>query len=80
MRELTDLFVCVDCGFYLANGTPDESELAWNPADIERKWQRCHLANGDSDKDSAFSWRPCDACGSRLGGPRMHCVAWDLTP
>jgi len=74
-----DVYVCVDCGFYLANGMPDESDPEWSPEKIEAHWpsDQWHLVNGDSEKDHDFSWSPCEGCGTRLGGYRYHCTAWE---
>jgi hypothetical protein len=75
--DMFDVFVCVDCGFYLANGLPDETEQGWSPELIDARWKDYQLVNGDSEKDHDFSWTPCEGCGSPLGGARMHCVAWE---
>jgi hypothetical protein len=81
MVKIFDVYVCVDCGFYLANGEPDDGGEArrngWNPDEIARRWEGYHLVNGDSEKDHDFSWSACEGCGSRLGGARMHCQAWE---
>jgi hypothetical protein len=76
--ETYNLLACVDCGFYLANGTPDETQPGWSPDLIERNWPSAdwHLVNGDSEVDHAFSWAPCDCCRSQLGGARMTVAAW----
>lgn len=64
------LMACADCLFYLANG--DETE----GRDMEAAIQ-AHLGVpsgglhcGSSDEDDTFSWRPCECCGSQLGGSR----------
>jgi hypothetical protein len=62
-KQLYNVWVCVDCS-HLANGTQDESEPY-------------QLADGDSDRDLAFSGYPCELCDSHLAGARMHCVAWE---
>jgi hypothetical protein len=75
MRDNTlhALAACVDCGFFLANGEPDEAAPEWSPELIEANWPRSEwvLVNGDSDDDECFSWSPCACCGSRLGGTRV---------
>jgi len=71
-----DVYVCIDCGYFLANGMPDEPDKDWSPDKLKARWDGYHLVNGDSDKDHEFSWSPCEGCGSTLGGARMHCVAW----
>ncbi len=76
-NENFDAFVCVDCGYFLANGLPDEPDEGWSPEKLAAKWEGYHLVNGDSEKDHDFSWTPCEGCGSALGGIRMHCIAWE---
>lgn len=80
MRDNTihALMACVDCGFLLANGEPENPEPEWSPEAIEARWPHAewHLVNGDSDDDQSFSWQPCDCCGSELGGERMAVSAW----
>lgn len=72
-----DVLVCVDCGFYLANGVAeDDEDHTATYAALDRNWKGYVIVNGDSDKDHEFSWSPCEGCGSKLGGARMHCVAW----
>jgi len=79
--EQVDVFVCVDCGQFLANGEPQDGGAAraagWNPDELAQHWEGYHLVNGDAEKDLEFSWQPCEGCGTRLGGARMHCVAWE---
>jgi hypothetical protein len=76
-HEISDVFVCVDCGFYLANGEVENPDPGWSPTLLDRRWHGWQLVNGDSDKDHEFSWSPCEGCGSTLGGARMHCNAWE---
>jgi hypothetical protein len=76
-KELNDLFVCVDCGFYIAYGEVENPDPRWNEKDAGARWDGYVVVNGDSDKDHEFSWSPCEYCGSTLGGTRMHCVAWE---
>jgi hypothetical protein len=77
---ITDLLACEDCGFYLANGMPDDAQPGWSPDLIEAQWPaaRWRLVNGDAEDDHAFSWQACDCCGSRLGGTRMAVHAIDM--
>ena len=67
-----DVYVCVDCGYYLANGLSGCEPPEWTPEQIKERWQGYHLVNGDSDKDRTFSWSPCEGCASHLGGYRFH--------
>jgi len=72
-----DLMACVDCGFFVAYGEVEQPDPTWRAANFERGTAGLVVVNGDSDRDHEFSWSPCDCCGSRLGGTRMHCVAWE---
>ena len=78
--DISDLFVCVDCGFYIAYGETDGADERWSEKDAGAGWDGYHVVNGDSGKDHDFSWSPCDYCGSHLGGARMHCQAWQVAP
>ena len=77
MDNTHTLKACVDCGFFLANGEPENPDAGWSPDKIERNWPAAdwHLVNGDSDDDSEFSRSACHCCGSTLGGARMAVVA-----
>lgn len=76
-EEPFDVFVCVDCGLYLANRLPvEEHDPSWSHKRLDNNWRGYEIVNGDSDKDHDFSWSHCEGCGSHLGGTRMHCVAW----
>lgn len=70
-----NVMVCIDCGYYLANGPMDEPAPGWSADQLHTRWEGYDIVNGDSDKDEVFSWSPCQGCGSTLGGNRMHCVA-----
>ena len=54
-----DVYVCIDCGYFLANGMPDEPDKDWSPDKLKARWDGYHLVNGDSGKDHDFSWSPC---------------------
>jgi hypothetical protein len=66
---------CTDCILYLANGDcgDDETTEAIAMA-IEARWSpdeaRNMVADCGEECDEEFSWSPCEACGSRLGGAR----------
>lgn len=66
-----DLWVCVDCGMFIANGDLPEDEeasaaiLAAMERDAPAEW-----VSGDRE-DECFSRSSCDCCGSTLGGARM---------
>lgn len=74
-NDIYNLYVCSDCGYFLANGMPDEHDPTWSPDNMKIS-DGYIVVNGDSDKDKGFSWSPCDICDSKLGGARMHCVMW----
>jgi hypothetical protein len=57
-------------------------------ARIDREWPSAdgwHLTTGSEEDDDGesdgvgFSWSPCDACGSRLGGDRHYATAYRHT-
>lgn len=66
-----DLYACVDCTLFLANGDlpEDRPDLL---DDIGREWpDPVHMVlTSDEDTDIEFSSRDCDCCGSRLAGSR----------
>lgn len=78
MKIITDLWVCQDCLFALANGDyPDDPAAAKAITDGETREAPYHWTlDGDRDGEpegsstSDFSWRPCACCQSRLGGSR----------
>ena len=85
------LDVCVDCSALLANGevtdehgadiTQAHAALMREQWDSDVEISLGHLSDGHCDNDpceceSSFSWRPCNGCGSRLGGDREHATAW----
>lgn len=92
-RENTsDLEICADCLFYLANGEVTDAEgndiTAEHAAKMAARWgTEFAITPGSlecarcSPEDGAscepwFSWRRCDGCGSTLGGDREHATAW----
>lgn len=81
--ETYDLLICVDCMMLLANGEPNpewseaETEAHIGEMDFNFPPEQWVVVPGDSEKDHDFSWSQCELCGSRLGGTRMHAVAWE---
>ena len=78
----TEGSVCVDCLMFLANGdTPQELDEAGTEkwvAEFVRRTEGTHIfLAGPEDCEGWFSWSPCDACGSPLGGDR-HPVVFEL--
>ena len=72
----TDIVICIDCLFYLANGVEDNATLqaAKNMANL---WGNAYLTiNCPEECDGHFSSHPCDGCGSHLAGDRHPAVAW----
>lgn len=75
MKTSTALMVCVDCIVMIANGNDDGM-------DEDRSEEVCaaiEALGGDvvccgDDSNDAFSWAPCDCCGSYLGGSRHAAV------
>jgi hypothetical protein len=80
----TDIEVCTDCILLIANGETTDGdgiaadkhakrmEAVWGiPVDIT-------LGGRDDieDDDPHFSWKPCEGCGSPLGGDRYAATAW----
>lgn len=65
---------CADCYMFLANG-----DLPEDPTYLDRVAE--YLVEPENavswhagDDLSEFSWRPCEYCGSRLGGSRHEAV------
>ena len=122
-QETTELSICVDCLYLLANGQPESVDPSWCPTDsdgrtgyhngvpcdgtcegavsahaeaVNRIWEGYELTLGSvecewcgseareaddqiTDCEPHFSMSQCDGCGSRLGGDRVHAVAWEET-
>jgi hypothetical protein len=75
MVEIThdEIEVCTDCAQLVANdeATPEHR------AAVARQWPTGHLVlSGGEEEDACFSSRPCDGCGSQLGGDRMPAVVF----
>lgn len=73
---MTNLRVCIDCGFYVCYGEVENPDPSWSAEACEAGMDGFERVTNGSDEDDCFSWRACDLCGSHLGGTRMHCVAW----
>jgi hypothetical protein len=70
---MMDMEICVDCAMVHANNDwsgIEEDRIAEVEQGLE---QYPFLALGDDTID--FTWRPCQACGSRLGGARFTATA-----
>jgi len=73
-----DIEVCVDCLCMLANGVESEEQVETSKL-IEARWPwpTWQLTiNCPEVCDGSFSWQPCEACGSNLGGDRHPVVVW----
>jgi hypothetical protein len=76
--ETFDIHVCIDCAMLFANGDAgdgvDHDALVQS---IDEYWPTNEGWRIDVCEDGEdFSWSWCDACGSNLGGSRMHATAW----
>lgn len=81
---ISDLWVCVDCVVFIANGDlPEDPKIAKKIlAGVEREapgqWvcDGPHEDDGEGEEDDTlvFSRSPCDCCGSCLGGERHRCA------
>lgn len=86
--EHINIDICTDCALFIANGdVPDDN--GWDPGDIERTWPDSEgwqisigYMHADDEghedtgaDDTEFTWRPCEGCGSRLGGSRLAACA-----
>ncbi|MGM0925380.1 MAG: hypothetical protein ACQEXC_02920 [Pseudomonadota bacterium] len=81
-----DFMVCTDCLMIIANDDASglgyslgeeeaevrEQEIRGAITEIQR--EEGQIVVGDSDRDDEFSPSPCACCGTRLAGPRHHCV------
>lgn len=77
---VSDLWICVDCLFFHANGDlPDDAAAsAAVLAGTERetaaggRWSLDGPRDGEAEGSDVndFSWRACACCGSKLGGSR----------
>lgn len=84
MKTPTTIDICVDCLFYLANGDipEDRTDLPdiLAPLDVTLGATDCELCiDGEQTMGPCepwFSWRTCEACGSPLGGNRVHATLW----
>lgn len=83
-----EIKMCVDCVFADANGarTPEEDggpSAEWTGfLDCWDGWgfaaQTIRYGDVCEMKEPSFSWSPCDACGSMLGGDRYEYVAYEI--
>lgn len=80
-----NFMVCVDCISAIAND--DYTGLDFHYDENESQKRELEIRNGinevngyivcgDSVRDSDFSTRRCDCCGSTLHGARYHCVVF----
>jgi protein-tyrosine phosphatase len=70
METIEDLYICVDCAMFHANGeTPVGLDLDEAVAWIESLDDSGHWVVGD---EAGFSRSACHSCGSHLGGDRYQ--------
>ncbi len=77
MEAYDNLWVCVDCLVFIANGElpEDDGARAAVLAGVEREAVAGgHWAVTGEDDDREFSWHACACCGSDLGGSRHRCA------
>ena len=71
MEHVDTLEVCADCLLFVANGDlPENEEHA--AAVLTGAERHPHMHAGT--KELGFSWRPCQCCGSKLGGDRFDAI------
>lgn len=75
MKVTAELSVCVDCYFYAANGEFDPDISPEREREITDAFDSSssQLVCGNDDTNE-FSWRPCQLCGTTLGGSRHSVV------
>jgi hypothetical protein len=76
MEILDSLMACDDCLMYVVNDElpadyPGLREDIWAHLDLTPDR---YLALGHIDAEEEFSWRPCECCGSTLGGRRNEII------
>lgn len=65
--EYSTAYICGDCAMFHANGDLSGIDDADRIAEIEA----CNVPVFVGDDVVDFSWSPCGACGTRLGGTRF---------
>lgn len=66
--------VCIDCALLAANDEPPLDRADTEPAPLALLDAGDTLVVGSADEEPHFSWSPCQACGSTLGGDRFDAV------
>lgn len=81
-HDRIDISVCVDCMVLIANGDlPDDEERAAEVGamkGIDDGWDV--VMSCPDECEGWFSWQPCDACQSSLGGDRHPAVMMRRRP
>ncbi len=77
MKVVRDnLWLCTDCTLYAANGDLTGIDSDKRVKEVEKGVDRLgpHLVANFDDHEGTdeFSWRPCAACRSKLGGARTR--------
>jgi hypothetical protein len=86
--ETYTLSGCSDCRLFIANGDQPEDDDTL-PARIDAEWsvsdETCDQYGAvrgslwfdivDGGEHVGFSWKPCECCGSHLGGDRYSLTA-----
>jgi hypothetical protein len=76
------IMACDYCTDLVANGKSFDCGLVFGSAfdisDKQEKASRAGIARFEGrlfvDDSAEFSWRPCEVCGSRLGGGRYRLI------
>lgn len=74
---MVDVSLCVDCITADANG-PDNASPEWGgflPAWDGYLFGPILSDEHNEPSEPHFSWKPCDGCGSSLGGDRFDYIA-----
>lgn len=73
MQVAYELSACVDCLFYVANGSIPEDRPSL-PNDIKSQWGELSHGLHAACDELGFSWTACECCGSVLGGSREKLI------
>lgn len=76
MEDVIEMDACVDCVAITENGETDTPGAAERYEFAAAQMANYHFfVSGDEEDRTDFSWRPCEFCGSTLGGYRDRIIA-----
>lgn len=79
-HEITEptayLWVCEDCAHFQANGELPDYDTDERVVAVRNGHPFVLDCGDNAEYCDPFSWSPCDACGSTLGGSRHRAVEW----